>query len=809
MNRSKVKMKKNPTQKLIPPYGDVAPRLLESIFEALLILCKNEMNGREATDAELEGCYHRIAKEFPIMRARGLDAHLIKGLKVSNKCSRLVKVTRLAYRRAQTHDDTKRKRKGAFLPSALQILYDILTVPDEPHTSAYALITCRNMLLSQMRIHPDIETSPTDGWDRFTMGDADQAISHIKTYLNHRDNYDRPKDSPVKLFLLHFLAMKGILRLRFNARQNLNRGKGEPLRIRYCREKNLIGDPNMKYEFRLSTRYTELPDIAELVNQLWGFPLPLRGADTILFGGLKMSSDGSLVISAHGEPGTGKTSLALAIAGALSPLGTVTYYITFEENPEDLKARLLTLIPSYLRKMRCFNPRTEQWFFPQKVFIEEERKRLEQFTNIHLDAIKGVLERVRYKRDQERVQELRTPCPLVVVVDGMSVLREEGYLGTPSYSVLHDFVSSCRRLGVVVFLLSNEGDETLKKLDYLVDTVISLNHLGTKDVGEKPIRLLQLVKTRQQISRPGTHIFHMSGERAFRISPQLPSQLDKQQRLPYRLPDFSVVLDTLNKVVVSKGKRLRKFVDKQFLDLYQGSQILLHGHGSAGKAGLGLNILMTPPRVKDGDNVSAVDQRSRTRILILSFLYPEKYYQHLKEKIEPLQKKAFTTYGTTTLEIMSFFPGFLRPEDLLAKITRRVTFAELDGDPYTGVLLDGLHNIFLQFPALQKTNMVWPAIYNVLVRSRVTTVTTFTTFALPISEVKDQEHEEMLLEGHRPLLHALVQATDFYLAVEPEEQVDGDRRYKLTVKETIRQKIPRQHLYWNREDLYFESEPNA
>ena len=132
--------------------------------------------------------------------------------------------------------------------------------------------------------------------------------------------------------------------------------------------------------------------------------------------------------------------------------------------------------------------------------------------------------------------------------------------------------------------------------------------------------------------------------------------------------------------------------------------------------------------------------------------------------------------------------------------------AQLEGWPYTGVLLDGLHNTFLQFPLLQESPMVWPGLYSLLNRYELTIVTTFTTFTKthPASSGHNKDDEELLLKGQLPFLHVLVQATDFLLQVEPRVAAYHDRTFQVTVGSALGQHLPRQAIMWNADDCTFD-----
>ena len=810
------------------PYSDIASRLLTSIHEALYCLSLCSMEGKRIEDLKLDACFSWLNERQKYPRSVGVNPHLTARIMKSKKFTkdnlalRLSALTKQAFLQSQLNIESSERYKGIYLPSPLKILHDALTVPNELHSRAYSLATCRNILFKALNIFPSSELSEKCAYALFTSQDINNSLSTLRTYLMHGDNYSISQKkslddlsskngaAKVNLFLAHFLAMKGVLLFRFGTKGKKALENKHEMRLDYCKQGDLLGR-KIDYEFMQSPDVTELPSHTELVNQIWGIPLPIRGADLLFYGGVLTSSDGSLVMSICGAPGTGKTSMALAIAGALSPMGTSTYCITFEENKADIMSRVESLIPPYLKKLSIFRSNVRSWFFVEKIEVHpglQNRTSLREQITQQLNQISNVLNKL--KMDTLKKDAIPNICPLLVIIDGVSVLCEHSdhEQNESTYDILRELVKKCRELKVLVILLSGESNIIYNKLDYLVDTVISLKHEGTTNAKEKAIRILALTKTRQQLSRPGAHVFHLSGDDGFRISPQLPAQLDRQHSITYHLPDDYEIIDTLN---IHNENINRPISEKDhYLDLYQGSQILLHGHGSSGKAGLAMKILMSPTRLEHenkGKRELIEMLHPRRRILIISFLYPNNYYQNLEKKLIPRLSKEYnmkiTGLHRPRFEYLSFFPGYLSPEDLIGKIIKKLKYAEIDGEPFTGVLLDGLHNVFLNFPAIQKNTMIWPMIYNVLVRSKVTVVSTFTTFTLANITDNKYAHTDMMLEGSIPFLQALVQATEFYLELEPTEE-GNERVYKLTIREAFKQKIPNDYLYWDREEMFFQ-----
>lgn len=168
------------------------------------------------------------------------------------------------------------------------------------------------------------------------------------------------------------------------------------------------------------------------------------------------------------------------------------------------------------------------------------------------------------------------------------------------------------------------------------------------------------------------------------------------------------------------------------------------------------------------------------------------------------------------LDFLELYPGYLTPQDFLNKVTRKLDEADLKGQPYTGVLIDGLHNVFLQFEKLQENNMVWPMLYNILSRYNLTVISTFTNFSLndklidiDFADKNQLVHQAvpdhlLLQKGMAPFLHALVKASDYYLFMEQLTSIaDGSKRYLLAVKGAINQAVPEEFLEWDRENNVF------
>ena len=746
---------------------------------------------------------------------RGLNNHLKEGVNEYSFEPRLLKLVLNACKKSLNFED-KSKSEAKFAPSPLSILYNYLIVPDEQQSSAFSLYACRTILFIELGAHPYHRNFQIDKevFRLFTEENVLDCISTFKNYISKRDNVIARENNPAYLITAHFLAMKGLFFLRFNNEED---------KISYFRNNSLKGLSNEKnilnYEFRLSKEYTELLPAEELINNFWGIPVPIKGLDTLFFGGIKKDATESVVLSLSGQAGIGKTSLALSIAANFSAFDTKCFYITLEENPEDLKSRIISIIPDYLKRLSFYKKNIDEWFYPRSFELKSS-------TNIKSLVIffKEIQEIL--KKTRSELQSIPNICPLIIVIDSINgIISNDDLTDKNLYDELENFVKTCRDLQSFIILLSAEDLPRIVKLDYLVDIVIDLKHEKTNILNDKPIRILRLLKTRHQLSRPGSHLFHLSGPKGLRVSPQIPSQMDKKILLKRNLPDKEYILHTFN--LLNKASEIKNYRQlslykesksdwNKVIQIYDKSQILIHGHGSSGKSGLALKILLTPPLKKAKNpfdlNMDLSKSEYKRKILVISFLYPGDYYDDLiYKRITPFFRSIYDENSPPMPEVkyLAFYPGFLNPEDFVLRVSYALDEAILRGEPFTGVLLDGLHNVFLQFPNIQEHSMVWPMLYTLLNRYNVTTVSTFTTFLAnsqqsftPNLFADDYEDRLLMQKGQKPFLHALVQASDFYFRIEPYSDKESITKYRVVIESAFDQPVRSNlSLFWNRENL--------
>jgi len=810
---------------------------------------------------KLRGIFERVFPE-PSYHPTGKDPHLVRGLykrsrgHTTERSPRLVDLVIFHLQEAFDQASERGVARGYILaPSPLLIAIEALTIPEAYHTRAYSLLAARIYLSRKLGVWPrnafvDQGSSNT----QFTIDENTiiEEFDYCRTLVEYGDIWSVKAD-PKKSFIGHYLAARGVLVLRFRQADAIDF-------MRRGIFSSQGADPEVssrELQYRLSHRYTKLPAPADFMNEILGVPLAIRGAEVIFFNGLKPSVNAGLVMQLSGGPGTGKTTLALALAAALASIGTQTLYFSVEEAAADLSSKLRQQLQSRLTALSYYSTDEENWF---KAY---------ELTPTSLNAIETSIIEPLAKSIAEEKSNWSTlksagaaipALPFLVVVDSLSALdvedggfqeaesaesterRRVDYRDGNQWLIrrrLSEFVRLCREMRVFVILITGDRGQPSRDLDYLVDMVVHLGVEGSDQHSQKPVRLLTLSKSRQQISRHGTHIFHLSGDSGLRLAPQLSSQMDALQDLRQLLWDRHTYSEVMNVRRASSGGY--KYVE--FMRIHWRSQILLQGKGSSGKAGLALKIALSPKFSAEG----FVSGQDSPRVLVLSFLYPQSYYDTLKQRIEKgilreskvsnllgFSKQAAEKFATSIpkLTVIHLTPGFLVAEDLHSKLIRKLEEARLEGRPYSCVIIDGLHNLALQFPGAGESVNLLPIMYGTLARSNVTTITTFTTLALSSSEIGSAgdlaEESVFRLRVHLPLLHTLVQASDYVLEVFRADRArpladvydkaalslrgssikapsteDRGAAYLVAVQSAISRDPPASLIGWQRQDLEF------
>jgi hypothetical protein len=756
------------------PYSTVGKKLLQCIFDALLYIF----------DAKSKNINNDIIET----NLKSKIAALINGKKDFHITDeRLSKILLIAYDNVQ---EDSQSNEGYCIPSPLSILYQMLTVPDEPQSAAYVLLFCRSLLYETFKVFPEHPLQP-DLYESFNYEKISESLHIFANYNNQKKNIAETKSKPIQSMLAHYLALKNIFYMRFKEESDVRK---------YLGLKVISANNDIKIEFHKFTYYNDLPDTSSIINELSGIPTPLKGLDTVFQGGLKTKSNSNLVMRISGQPGSGKTSFALALAASMAPFGTFTCYLSLgEEESADLKNRLKSLIPEYLKELSIYPEQDiDSWFLSNSVPItwdgsKNENKKIVLDNLIQsLDDIFSVLDKKQKSTDKSYFPSV---CPLIIIIDSIRPFLKEDF---------NKFIEKCRRLKSIIILISPNDEQYHNDIDYMVDTVINLKQIGSDRPEEKPTRIMQLTKTRYQSARHGAHVFHLSGKNGIHVSPQLPSQVDKREIVSNRRPSETNFNNFFNEYSGNFPTNQKS----PCLQIWDKSQILLHGYGSTGKAGLALALLLYPLRGKNEDK----EISKKRKVLIVSLLYPEKYYNNLEKRII----KSFKDKKQNNAQIVCicFYSGHISSEDFVGKILNKLDIAVLEGDPFTGILLDGLHNATLQFPKLQKNDTVWSTLYSLLTRYYLTIVTTYTNFIVENDKNKEDKYinkkDEFLLKGSEILLDILFQSADYSFTVrkpnDKEKNKIKEGRYVVTLKSAIKHEFRSEdeNFLWHREGLLLE-----
>jgi hypothetical protein len=725
------------------------------------------------------------------------------------------------------------------LRSPLSIVYDFLTDPASSGTRAYALVACRNYLFRAFELAPDLDGLDADR--TFSVRQIEKSLSHIWTYFRERylsrGNDPLPPGSRGRIdgLIKHHLSMRRLLNLRFRTAdlclEYLRQGELVP-RVSTVR---LNGDEDQrstyKFEFARAERMESLPDSGEIVNELWGLPIPLRGADIVFKGGLKFAGKQGLVMAVHGGPGAGKTSFALSLAAHVAPLGIPTWFLTAEEMQSDLLNRVNGLIPDEVSRLSFFPREMRDYIFFRK-FEVRANGGIQTLDEIE-EGLAALTDSLGHQDQGSAPAEfrIRRPCNAIVVLDGLHDLFATGS-GEKALGRLYEFIGLLRRLRALVILTTGAAWEGEPTLDYLVDVAVRLSLEATGDYGKKPDRRFILTKARHQLCANGTHGFHIGGLRGVRLSPQINYQLEKlaywRPRLPNRehrkpglsrarvvksMGDLAQILRSGRGGVPDQEIQYRDSVNS--VRVQEGSHVFINGQGSGGKAALAMKLAISP--TLEGEDV--VSTPAQQRVLVVSFLYPADYYQRLTVTLQASQRVEYRAEGIRgtrlpRVRVIHLYPGYLRPHDLFNRIESELDAAELDGDGYNCVVIDGIHNVFLQFPEIEDYRLFWPQMYSALRSRRVTTISTHTTLALPY---ETGQSTTIRVDDNRsePLRHALIQKTDFQFEVDPWRtspftsdfetlSEDFSAVADLFVVKTVSaigERVPRGHVLWSRESL--------
>ena len=416
-------------------------------------------------------------------------------------------------------------------------------------------------------------------------------FDRVEASLQKLENYSRNRDTlPLKdatdFVVSHLLASRGLLLMRFDNPDPNRKSDDQKAPISFgsfLKSRSLVNCEGV-YQFDLPKEIRQLPSASRLINELDGLPIAIPGADLVFQGGLRFTTETGVVARLYGPAGIGKTSVALAIAASLAPIGTRTIYLSCEERSDDLHHRIRTLVPLFIKRTQSYAS-PEEWFTAAYVSGTFEQKRV-QVSEFLDDTIQRYGSRLPSSEN----------CPpglmpLLIVLDGVHEMFPTGADNDGS-TELRKLVERCQQTGALVLALSAETPRSdLAEFDYLVDLVAHLEYAPTQGQMDPSTRLFKLEKSRRQLSRGGAHVLDLSArEHGIRIVPQISAHLSENRTWswidpnPHRTIDFLLSRATF----IPNARQDSEF---PLVEISDRSQILVMGRGSSGKSLFGLRIL--------------------------------------------------------------------------------------------------------------------------------------------------------------------------------------------------------------------------
>ncbi len=779
------------------------------------------------------------------------------------RISRIIKEATLQRFVTTKVSHTSLKRQDAIvIPSPLEVTLDILTMPNNPASRSIAIFALKSLLLYSFDLIPEeLEAGPHDKRGKITIKNVIDAFEFNRTSLSPRDRSKGKDKLPPNLFsslaahrstglVRAILSMLGYFDIRIkpsieyktfvDMMEQLITDRKDSKIVKY--------EASKIFEYDLASDRQDLPYSSDIINLIWGVQIALRGAETLFQGGLKFSSRGGMVLAIHGSAGSGKTSLSLSICAALSLFGIETEFITTEEGANDLKTRVQNILGTLPRDLGINNTSSQEWLSVTHFDKSDFESREGEFSPIDIitEDIEVLIDPLKAAYNNALSEkQVPLPCANVVVIDGLHHAIASN-LTPRERNGLIKFIEQCRKFNALVIL--TVGEEVGSSIDYLVDTVVKLEHSYVNDRHSKPDRRILLQKARHQVFAPGSHGFSMSGDDGVRFTPQASYLLEEFATLKPSLPDVSLSKSFLNRSFADEDlkhfpqnespnpRQVKQLSDINLsavparlgVDIFQGSHIFVNGDGSAGKAAFALKIAASP-WISDGK--IPVSSKARDRVLVISFLYPSTYYENIVERLDLIRQFEYPEFkkpmNPTKIETIHLYPGHLEPDVLFNRILWKIEQARLEGDSFSSVVIDGIHNVFLQFPKIEARRLFFPQLFNALRSLNITLIVTHTLLSIRTGH----EAARVALDDEKSdaLKHALVHKMDYSVNISPSrkfETQDDDpgegiaekapdfisyepRPFVVAVNSAIGQSLPSKEpeLYWSRERLvlYHES----
>jgi KaiC/GvpD/RAD55 family RecA-like ATPase len=669
-------------------------------------------------------------------------------------------------------------------PDVLALTCDILANPNIPLTRDVARFAVTLGLRSLYQI--DYSTA--------SLQQLRAAHAELKERISTQQRARIRKRRPIESFIIDIACLDGSLR-RSIAHKNLSAYykafRRSPFGI-LSHMRGFSAEPNWP------ELHGELPDFPYIAKLAFAQPTCIPGLDDVVQGllaAVPMDDDpftiGGLVTLIAGTPGSGKTSVCLTLASRMAEMGSTVSYVATEESPHALRAKLVSLMdPNFLAS--ALLPGVSSAPLGDELGFVDGRD-LQSFVHA-VDAIAKEYDDKRPTLPKVADDGLYLTFPRVLVIDSLTALR---HVATPSpgrlgRQQLASLLSSLRDRGICVFLVGGPADCEDEGLAYLVDNVFLLGS-EQRGTGEgHRVRYLDVYKTRLQSSYRGKHVLHLSRTEGCVVNQSLHSLTRSLHG--HGEPSPSKERFALIATENSTG-------DPQIL-IREHSHTLVYGYGSAGKARFAL-ALAFEPRHETTKTATRRPNAAANRVLVVSFLYGKTYYESIGSDLLHYRGQSISNIEDY-LSVIDLYPGFLDPETLVARIVRALEKGRLQGRPYTSVVLDGIHNMLVQFPLLQHEPLLWPTLYRLFRSQNVDAISTFTFFRIATS---GGDPLDMLSEEAKVFAHLLVSNCDYSFIV---ERSDSAPLLSVTIASSVDPLEPGlERLWWDPRSFSFARPPRT
>lgn len=689
-------------------------------------------------------------------------------------------------------------------PDIGQLLCVGLSSPESPLTYEVARFVIVMVLRSRYRI-PYTTTS---------LRKLSDAYEHLTFTFRHQQRRRQSKTDEYESFLVDLLCLQGWA-VRAASPGNL---------LKYYEDfgKYALGvaDDGLRETLQPAPELfltAQMPDFATLVNIAFAQPTLVPGLDDVIGGLIACIPDsansalpGGLVTLVAGPPGSGKTSFCLTLAERMAELGSEVRYISTEEPVRALEAKRITMARRGAESLwLSLAPEGTGVAGAFEVLYKTELVDFAELAEGIRRPFAG-MDLVAVGTPQD--DKMYLVFPRVVVIDSVTALLNP-VRGMELDNDLPDLVrkqtrrhlgvvlGQLRDLGVYVILVGGLEDCSDNGLAYLVDNVFTLEQQPRGPGGTHLMRTFSVMKTRLQVSYRGQHVLHLSRVRGVTVSPSLDAVLrtiSHPRRTAHRERRAAVLW-------TAEAHRQRALPfdgpEADSVLISEGAHVLVYGQGAAGKAALAMRMAFEP-RVRYGyyagrrGNADLGDDEvrwlARARILVISFLYAAEYYEEIAASVlrdRYRKNRSIPALLTRHLAVSHFYAGYIDADTLVGRVRNQLQVARLEGSPYTGVVVDGVQNILMQFPLLEADRLLWSVLFRLFWAESIETVSTFTFFKRDSISTATSEGAWGRLQapgapmlGEEALFHLLVSSCDHVFVVERPASgggTDGDAKVRI------------------------------